>query len=69
MAFPFVVRAGHYGGECDESQVAGPKAPAIDDDCECQSTHLNSRSWACAGAGARNPSPEARNGCKASDRV
>jgi hypothetical protein len=41
MAFPFVVRAGHYGGECDESQVAGPKAPAIDDDCECQSTHLN----------------------------
>jgi integrase len=37
----------HYGGERDESQVAGPEAPGTGDGCECQSTSLNFRPWAC----------------------
>lgn len=66
MAFPFVVRAGHYGDKREESQVAAPRFPGSRGNCECQSASLNLQSWVCAVA--RNPSPESREGLKASDR-
>ena len=66
MAFPFVVRAGHYGDKREESQVAAPRFPGSCGNCECQSASLNLQSWACAVA--RNPSQESREGLKASDR-